>query len=217
MDSKNSNSNQKIRRISLSIGIALLVLGAILISWKIQYAVQSEISYVVNKPKVEDIKVELNNKPETFKKDNVVFLNPSFGLAIPKIDANANVLANIDPTDISEYNEALTKGVAHAKGSSLPGFDGNVFLFAHSAVNYYETSKYNIYFYLLNKLEKGDDIYVSYNSKIFKYKVEEVKLVKRTEVKYLSKYKEYNTLTLMTCWPAGIDINRLIVTAKEVE
>ncbi len=147
------------------------------------------------------------------KDTTVVFVDNSFGLYIPKIKANARVIKNIDPYNESEYTEALKQAVAHARGSSLPDGSGNVFLFAHSAVNFYERKDYNVYFYLLGELDYGDNIYVSYNSELFKYTVLESKIVAPEEVSYLGSYMEEDTLTLMTCWPAGVDLKRIVVTA----
>ena len=84
---------------------------------------------------------------------------------------------------------------------------------AHSAVNFYERRKYNVYFYLLDELDKGDEIYVSYQGEIYEYSVWDVKRVNPSQVEYLGKYLSQDTLTLMTCWPAGADIKRTIVTA----
>lgn len=212
-----SKDSKKINKISLGFGIALILMGAILFILSTKEILFSEVRYAVsNITNDTEVKVELNSEEKTEKKDGVVFLSPKFGLAIPKINANANVIKNVDPFSFSEYDKALNEGVAHAKTSALPGQSGNLFLFAHSAVNFYENSKYNVYFYLLPKLEKGNKIYVSYNNKIYNYEVEEVKVVGKDEIQYLSNLKPYNTLTLMTCWPAGMNISRVVVIAKEV-
>lgn len=153
---------------------------------------------------------------ENVQRDNTIFLNPNFGIYIPKISANAKIIKNVDPFDHNAYTDALQTGVAHAKTSVLPGQNGNIFLFAHSAVNFYETKKYNVFFYLLPKLKRGDIVYISYEGKPHTYEVEEVKFVNKEEIQYLGNYKSYNTLTLMTCWPAGLNLKRVIVTAKEL-
>lgn len=207
----------KIDNLRIYAGIALISIGAIFAFLTFRPILSTEVDYIVNKPDVQKVEIKVNTVPETKKEDNIVFLNPNFGISIPKIGANADVIFNVDPYNAVEYNKALENGVAHAKGTSLPGQQGNVFLFAHSAVNFYESRKYNVYFYLLGKLKKGDNVYISYQTKLYKYEVEEVKIVDKSEVKYMSAYKDYDTLTLMTCWPAGLDINRMIVTAKEVQ
>jgi len=201
------------------IGILLLVLGIVILLFTFQPIISAYLDfYFAPTPKEDQVKVEIVTADEEITKEvkqdtQVVFVDNNFGLYIPKIKANAEVIKNVDPFNQEAYTQALISGVAHAKGSSLPSEDGNVFLFAHSAVNFYERRKYNVYFYLLNELRKDDPIYVSYQNVIYKYKVLEVTIVNPDEVKYLGRYMEEDTLTLMTCWPAGANIKRTIVTA----
>ena len=200
------------------LGILLLVVGVVILFITYQPVIWSYLDYILSPKPVEDIKVEVTKQGEDItseieKDTEIVFVNSDFGLYIPKIQANAKVIKNVDPYDEERYTNALIYGVAHAKGSALPNEDGNVFLFAHSAVNFYERRKYNVYFYLLNELKKDDPIYVSYQGQIYTYKVLEVKIVDPMNIQYLGKYMEQDTLTLMTCWPAGANIKRTIVTA----
>ncbi|MDD4027330.1 MAG: sortase [Candidatus Shapirobacteria bacterium] len=146
-------------------------------------------------------------------------VNTDFSIVIPKIKVNANVVKNVDPFDSRIYQKALTEGVAHAKGSGLPGFPGNTFIFAHSAINWYQASQYNSIFYLTNKLEPGDEIFIYYKGSKYRYSVTEKKIVAANEISYLSDSQNATTqstssLTLMTCWPPGTDLNRLIILAK---
>lgn len=152
-------------------------------------------------------------------KEEIKPVNSDFSIVIPKIRVNANVVKNVDPFDSRIYQKALTQGVAHAKGSGLPGFPGNVFIFAHSAINWYQASQYNSIFYLTNKLEPGDEIFVYYKGSKYHYSVTEKKIVKASEINYLSDSLNTtslntNSLTLMTCWPPGSDLNRLIILAN---
>ena len=112
---------------------------------------------------------------------------------------------------------ALTKGIAHAKNSALPEHanKGTVFLFAHSAGNFYEANRYNAIFYLLSKLEKKDPIYVFYNEKKYSYYVTETKIVDENQVQYISNNAPKEQLILMTCWPAGTSLKRLLVFAQK--
>ena len=87
---------------------------------------------------------EITQSSDIKKDTEVVFVDKDFGLYIPKIKANARVIANVDPYIEDEYINALRHGVAHASGTSFPNQSGNVFLFAHSAVNFYEQNKYKI-------------------------------------------------------------------------
>jgi len=147
-------------------------------------------------------------------KEDIKPVNTDFSIVIPKIKVNANVVKNVDPFDSRIYQKALTEGVAHAKGSGLPGFPGNTFIFAHSAINWYQASQYNSIFYLASKLEPGDEIFVYYKGSKYRYSVAEKKIVAASEINYLSNNLNTSSLTLMTCWPPGSDLNRLIILAN---
>ncbi|KXK09401.1 MAG: Sortase family protein [Microgenomates bacterium OLB23] len=131
-----------------------------------------------------------------------------------KIAANAKVLKNIDPINPTVYQRALTKGVAHAKGTVLPGEGGNMFLFAHSSDNFYNANRYNSVFYLLNKLEPGDEIYIYYEGVKYTYTTTKKKIVNPEQVSYLRGKGTQEKLILMTCWPAGTTLKRLVIEAE---
>lgn len=140
--------------------------------------------------------------------------NQDFAIYIPKIDAISSVVADVDPYDSQVYQRALTQGVAHAQGTAKPGQGSNIFIFSHSSANFFEANRYNSVFYLLNKLETGDQIQVYFNDTLYTYTVSEKKLVSPTQVEYLNGSSETETLTLMTCWPPGTSAKRLIIVAN---
>lgn len=144
-------------------------------------------------------------------------VDEDYGIVIPKINANSKIIKDVNPFKSSEYQWALTKGVAQAKGSVYPGQFGNLFLFSHSSVNFYEAVRYNSVFYLLSKLEKGDEIYIFYKKNKIKYSVIGKKLVDPNDISYLTKGSSKHTLTLMTCWPPGTTYKRLLVIAETGE
>ena len=213
--SKEKNNKKKVGYLKY-IGILLLLSGLTVLTFTFSPIISAYLKYYFNPEPKKEVRVEIvEEKDEDMQEEEdeeIVFLNEDFGLYIPKIGANAKVIENIDPYDEDEYINALYSGVAHAKGSSTPNRNGNVFLFAHSAVNFYERRKYNVYFYLLGELKKDDPIYVSYEGDIYTYKVLETKKVNPTEVEYLGTYLDKDTLTIMTCWPAGMNVKRIIVT-----
>lgn len=148
----------------------------------------------------------------------VVPASTDFGIVIEKIDVNSPIVANVDSSNYPEYIRALAKGVAHAKGTAVPGTKGqtnnNVFLFAHSAINPIEAKKYNSVFYLLRKLEIGDRIVTFYKGKRYDYIVSSKQVVEATDTKYITNISKDPILTLQTCDPPGSSLRRLIVTAK---
>ena len=143
-------------------------------------------------------------------------VDEEFGIVIPKIGANAKIVANVDWKDAAVYQRALTQGVAHATGTAYPGQMGNIFVFAHSGIDFYEAVRYNAVFYLLNKLEPGDEITLIYQQRKFLYRVTEQKTVAPEAIGYLMGDPAKETLTLMTCWPAGTTLRRLVVVAERV-
>ncbi len=161
----------------------------------------------------EEIKYSVSNKTADVKKE-IVPVDREFGIVIPKILANAKVIDHINPYNEKEYQWALTKGVAHAEGSAYPGHAGNTFIFAHSSGNWYDANRYNSVFYLLSKLEKGDKIFLYYRGQKTTYEVVQAKVVSSTAVNYLQKGTGNSTVTLMTCWPPGTTLERLIVVAN---
>ena len=138
-----------------------------------------------------------------------------FSIVIPKIGAVAPVFANIDSQDPKSYLAVLRKGVAHAKGTSLPGEPGNTYIFAHSTDTFYNVGRYNAVFYLIGKLEKGDEIDIYYKGNKIIYEVASKEVVAADAVKYLGQFGEGNTLTLQTCYPPGTTRKRLVVIANQ--
>lgn len=195
---------------------AILILGAIvLLLMNFAPLLELEFKFLLKNLTVSSSDNEIQVE-SIFTSDDT--LSTNFMLLIPKIDALAAIVPDVDPFDKEEYNKALADGIAHAKGSALPGKKGNTFLFAHSGRNFYEGIHMNVQFYLLDKIEKGDLIYIRYYSNIFTYEVSDVKRVWPEEIEYLVDQDfEYNKLTLMSCWPAGINYQRQIVEAKLIE
>lgn len=152
---------------------------------------------------------------ETVQEQPLEIPDPDFSIIVPKIRAAAKVVRNVDPYNSSVYQRALTQGVAHAKGTAFPGEGRNIFLFSHSSVNFFEASRYNSIFYLLHKLEIGDEIIVYYEGEPHTYQVTSKKTVAPDAVEYLQAGKT-EKLTLMTCWPPGTTFKRLLIQAEPI-
>ena len=137
-------------------------------------------------------------------------VNTDFALVIKKIGANSAIVANVDPFDSRQYQTALSRGVAHAKDTALPDQPGNVFLFSHSSADFLTATRYNSVFYLLDKLVPGDQVELYYQGKKYTYDLTKKIIVKPNEINYLTGDSDKQTLTLMTCWPPGTSLSRLI-------
>lgn len=141
--------------------------------------------------------------------------NDSFFIEIPKIKVKSIIIPNVDPFNQKEYREALEKGIAHAKKTSLPGDNGTSFLFGHSSDEPWRITRYNTVFLKLGELNNGDLIIINRNGKKYTYKVSDKKTVWPNEVKYLSPNSE-NKIILQTCTPIGTALMRLLIFAKPI-
>jgi sortase A len=187
------------------VGLILIIGGLLLVGLIYSPVIREEVNY-----RITSVKAPFQKNKE------IIPVDKEFGLVIPKIDVNVKVFPNVDATKPQEYLPILAKGVAQAKGSLLPGQEGNVFIFAHSTNTPLNASRYNAVFYLLNKMEKDDEIFVYYQQQKHSYKVLEKKIISPEKLNDFLKTLKGKTLTLQTCYPPGTTINRLLVTAKEI-
>lgn len=205
---KHASKNSTFLRVSntlIHIGLWSIATALFIVGMTLWPAIQLEIGY--NAKKITAPKsLEIPQEP----------IDKEFGIIIPKINANAKIIPSVDPFNSVEYQNALTRGVAHAKGSAFPGEGRNTFLFSHSSVNFFEALRYNSVFYLLSKMERGDPIDIYYRNIRYTYNVAEVRTVAPSAVEYLFTVPKTETLTLMTCWPPGTTYKRLIVIAERL-
>lgn len=151
---------------------------------------------------------------QTSPKEPLVPVDTEFGIVIEKLGINTKVVKDVDPYNPNIYQNALTKGVAHAKGTALPGEDGNTFIFSHSSEDFYNALRYNSIFYLLTKLEPGDKISLYYKETRYDYQVSSKQIVDPENTSFLTEDSDKAQLTLMTCYPPGTSLKRLIIVAN---
>lgn len=185
--------------ILITFGILAIIIAFAILATTFKPVLSSEVNFLVSGPA---------------KNDTFIPIDEQFGIVIPKIRANSKVIQDVDPYSEKAYQWALTKGVAHAKGTSLPGEVGNMFIFSHSSASFYEATKYNSIFYLLSKLEKEDEVFIYYLGQKFIYKVTDKVTVDPNNTSYLTRETDKRMLTLMTCWPPGTTFKRLIIIAE---
>lgn len=134
-------------------------------------------------------------------------------IEIPKIQAQAPILENVDPWNENEYQQKLENGVAQAMGSSPVGStSGTIYLFAHSSELPWRITRQNTAFFKLEQLKSGDVIKLIKDGVEYIYFVKEKKTVWPNEVKYLKDLKK-DQLILQTCTPIGTSLQRLLVFA----
>ena len=190
--------------------IFLSVLGIILTfgpatSYEVKYQTKETVNKILEKSSLKSPLPEKEITP----------VNTDFSIVIPKIEASAAIVDNVDPFNEKEFLIALRRGVAHAKGTSYPGEIGNTYLFAHSTDAFYNVGRYNAVFYLIGKLDSGDQVDIYYKGVKFEYLVYDKMVVSPENVSYLKPIKAgVSTLTLQTCYPPGTTLKRLVVLAQ---
>ena len=144
-------------------------------------------------------------------------------VVIPKIGKNVPII-NIKQKLVWGSNELenifmkeLEDWVVRYPWSSEPWEKWNTFIFGHSSNYPWIKWDYNDVFALLGKVNIWDEIISYYWQKKYKYKIREKKVITPWDVKVLKRNKDKSELTLMTCWPIGTTINRLIVIWELVE
>lgn len=125
---------------------------------------------------------------------------------IPKINVKL-------PIYHGDTDKVLEKGVAHLPNTAFPiGGVGN-----HSVLSAHTGYPTQVFFDNLNELEIGDEIKVSVLDETLTYAVTAKNIVKPDNISLLSVDEEKDLLSLITCYPYGVNSHRLIVTAERVK
>lgn len=134
-------------------------------------------------------------------------------ILIPKIQVEAPIVF-VDSTLPENFTEPLKRGVVHFP-SALPGQEGQTIILGHSAPAGMPKINYNWVFSELHRLEIGDEIYVFFNNRRYRYEVEEKTFLQSgQEVPSIISGDSLSELVLISCWPPGIDHKRIAVQAK---
>ncbi len=135
-------------------------------------------------------------------------------LVIPKLKIDAPIIFS-DSASPHQIKKDLKRGVVHHPNTALPGEKGNVFIIGHSSNYFWQAGNYDQIFALLDKLKNGDLITVYYQNKKYNYSVFEIFQVGPHEIWIMDSVNN-PIITLMTCWPVGTNLRRLVVRGKLV-
>lgn len=136
---------------------------------------------------------------------------------IPKINVQIPVVYDVGTTEESAIENSLEDGVVHYPTTAKPGEQGNAAFFGHSSNNIFNKGKYKFAFVLLHTLVEGDTFYLTYNGKVYVYKVISRTVVNPDQVGVLNPVPgETATATLITCDPPGTSLRRLVVVGRQI-
>lgn len=128
------------------------------------------------------------------------------------------ITPNVESSEEEVYDQYLKRGVAHFKGTPLPGDGGNSFIYGHSSVESFFSRHQNLpetIFTRLENIEVGDAVYIERDGESLYYIVRKKMIVESTDFSILDTQGNKETVTLMTCWPLGIGTKRLVVVAEK--
>ncbi len=120
-------------------------------------------------------------------------------IQIPAIELDAPVVEGDDW-------ESLKQGAGHHIGSANPGESGNCVISAHNDI-------FGEIFRRLPELELGNEIFVYTASQVYRYVVTQKRFIEPTEVSVMYPTSS-PVVTLISCYPYGIDTHRVVVIGE---
>ncbi|HWB38764.1 MAG TPA: class D sortase [Candidatus Saccharimonadales bacterium] len=148
---------------------------------------------------------------------NSVASNGTPEVIIPKINVQIPVTYGETSTNEATIESDLQDGVVHYPTTVMPGQKGNAAFFGHSSNNIFNPGHYKFAFVLLHTLVAGDTFYLTYNGKVYVYKVISRQIVDPSDVSVLNDVPgQTATATLITCDPPGTSLHRLIVVGQQI-
>lgn len=213
----------------------------------IAYPIVSNLFYETNRSQVtteyekqvEDVKddevaalfSEANKYNESLLKANVILTDP-FDPSVLENEGNAPYrnLLNYSKDGIMGYvsipvinlelpiyhgtsTETLEKGIGHLEQTSLPvgGIGTHSVLTGHSGLAGKRL------FTDLPELKEGDVFYIRVLNEIMAYKVVKIAIVEPKDTSLLRIDRTRDLVTLLTCYPFGVNSHRFLVTGERVE
>jgi sortase A len=120
-------------------------------------------------------------------------------IQIPVIGVDAPVIEGDDW-------ESLKRGAGHHIGSANPGESSNCIISAHNDI-------FGQIFRRLPDLDLGDQVLVHTATQVYRYAITQKRIIEPTDVSVMYPTSS-PVLTLISCYPYGIDTHRVVVTAE---
>jgi len=109
--------------------------------------------------------------------------------------------------------EVLNVACGHVEGTSLPVGGENT----HSVLSAHRGLPHAKLFTELDKLELGDTFQLTILNRTLTYQVDQIKVVRPTEIDDVQIVEEKDLCTLLTCTPYGVNSHRLLVRGVRIE
>lgn len=132
-------------------------------------------------------------------------------LVIGQINVDAPIVI---VNNTSSVNDAHRYGVVHYPGTAFPGQIGSILLSGHSSAIPWQKGVYDTVFAKLNDLQTGNTFTIKYNGQNYTYRIFKKYIVYPSEFR-LNDYGT-ETVTLVSCWPVGTDLKRIVIEAERI-
>jgi sortase A len=131
----------------------------------------------------------------------------SYLLTIPKL--------KIEKAEVSAVDFDLSKHLVHYYSTILPGEKGTAVIFGHSSLPHlFRPKDYTTIFSNLHTLRNGDMVYVQVNGVRYPYRIFSMVVTESDDSTIFSQSHDDSYITLVTCFPPGTVMKRLVVRAK---
>ncbi len=193
--------------------ILLFLLNFLIINWE-------DVSWLFNYRNISRVGAKfieiLENErdfPQELEKTN--YLVKENSLEIPKIGVKAPLI--ISNNQEGNLEKELNRGVVVFPESVLPGKDGQTIILGHSAPNNWPKINYDSIFSKISELKEEDEIVIYFNNRKYVYFVNEKIFLKQGEEIPDSSTASENELLLISCWPPGKNIQRILIKSKLIK
>lgn len=136
-------------------------------------------------------------------------------IMIPEINITAPLVTAPPGTDAAKLKKMLDSGAVVYPDSAQFGAVGQTIVLGHSAPPGWPEIKHDTIFSRIAELSFGSKIVAVYNDKTYTYSAVENRIIEKGgDISKLAGAD--NVLVLVTCWPPGRDLKRMVVQADLV-
>lgn len=200
-----------IRPFVLLFSINFLIINWNAVSWLFSYKTASGIAYkfVEILDNKREFTIEKNNEDElVFVKENSLEI-PKIGVSVPLIVAEDSSQKYLD--------KELDRGVVIFPNSALPSEIGQTIILGHSAPPDWPKINYDGVFSRINELQEKDEIILYFNQQKYIYNVNKKIFIEKGEEISNNIETPGNTLLIISCWPPGKNIQRIVVESTLIK
>lgn len=130
-----------------------------------------------------------------------------YSITIPSVDLENAMVSTVD-LDLESH-------LVHFPGTALPSKKGTAVIFGHSTLpQLYNRQDYKTIFANIHKTHVDDEIFVTVNNKVLKYKIFDIQIVNAEDISYLSQNYDDSYLYIVTCTPPGTIWKRLVIKTR---